>query len=166
MRIQAHIVVLVSALISAVAISAESSCEFENPDRRRISGDNPSDLACMKVRAANGDEYQQFYLGLILIGQVPGPTNIQEGLALLKQVAGRNNKYSANAMLSIGEVYRRPNSPIQNYALAYQWLYLASQQPPFRGTAFPLPDEELGKIINSERRKELERSAQSLLQER
>jgi hypothetical protein len=166
MRIKGQIVALVLAGAPVIAMCTEPPCEFENPDHRRVSGDNPSDLTCIRLRAGAGDEYQEFYLGLILIGQVPGPTNVREGLALLVKVAKRNNKYSPNAMVSIGEVFKRPNSPLQNYSLAYQWLYLASQTSPFKGTSYPLPDAQLSLVISSERMKELERSAQSLLEDR
>jgi len=166
MRVHSYIIAFILAAIPVIALCADPVCEFENPESRRISGDNPSDFACIKLRAAAGDEFQQYYLGLILIGQIPGPTNIQEGLAVLKEVARRNNKYSADAMRSIGGVYKQSNATHKNYALAYQWLYLASQQPPFKGTAHPLPDEQLNAEITPERMMELERSAPSLLQER
>jgi hypothetical protein len=166
MKIRSHIFVWALVLLPVVATSTEPVCEFKDPERRRISGDNPSDFSCIKLRAESGDEFQQFYLGLILIGQVPGPTNVEEGLAFLKQVAKRNGKYSANAMISIGETYKRSHSSIQNYEEAYQWLYLASQQPLFKETGFPLPDKQLNSVLTLDQRKELERNAHNLLQER
>jgi len=166
MNIPAQILILALAAGPAMALSAESECAFEDTTHRLISGNNPNDFRCIRSRAGAGDEHWEFYLGLILIGQVPGPTNVSEGLAVLKKVALRNNKYSADAMRSIGYVYKRTDGESQNYELAYQWLYLASQRPPFKGTAVPLPDETLSGAISSQRMKELERGASQLLRDR
>jgi hypothetical protein len=153
----------ISAAAPAVAAPAELVCEFENAQSRRISGDNPSDFACIKRRAEAGDESQQFYLGLILVGQVPGPKNLHDGLAVLKEVAIRDNKHSPSAMRTIGELYMQSGSPVRNDELAYQWLYLAAQRPPFKGTGYSLQDEKLNAAIPPERRKQLERAADGLL---
>lgn len=146
-----------------VFVDGKPVCEFENLGERRISGDNPNDFRCIQLQAEAGDAFQQYYLGLILIGHVPGPQNISEGIALLKKVARAGGKHSADAMRFIGEVYKRPNTSLQNYELSYQWFYLASQQPQFKGLSFPLPDAKLSAELSPQRIKELEQSASSLL---
>lgn len=162
MDIRVFIAVSISCLCSANVL-AEPACSFKNTEHRRISGDNPDDFQCIKSLAAEGDEHWQYYLGLILIGQVPGEKNIPEGVHLLNKIALSQSKYNAQAMRFLGETYKKPNSPYQNNELAYQWFYLASQQPQFKGGSL-LPDEQLTKEISSQRMKELEISAPKLLQ--
>jgi hypothetical protein len=166
MKFQSPILAFTLAVFPIICLSAEPTCEFEDPSHRIISGTNPDDFRCIKLLAAAGDEHWQYYLGLILTGQVAGPNNPSEGLAVLKQVALRKNKYSADAMRFIGYLYMRPDTPLFDYELAYQWLYLASQQSPFKGTTYPLPNEKLNVVITSKRMRELESSANSLLQNR
>jgi hypothetical protein len=166
MNTATQILVLTLAAGIGTASSAEPGCEFRDPSHRRISGDNPDDFLCIQIRARAGDDHWQYYLGLILIGGVPGPVNVPEGLAVLKKVALRNNTYSADAMRFIGYVYKEPDSAFKNYELAYQWLYLASQQQQTPGSTFPLPDEELSLVISPQRMKELERDAHRLVQNR
>lgn len=163
-----RISILALASLAAFSIDAQAKppCEFENTGQRRISGNNPKDLDCIRSLAAAGDEFQQYYLGLILIGQVPGPKNVPDGLAVLKEVALLNNKYSADAMRFIGYVYKEAESSLQNYELAYQWLYLASLRSTQPGSTFPLPDEKLSSVISPQRMRELERRAQQLLENR
>lgn len=40
---------------ASLAASAAEVCEFKDAGRRRISGENPSDLACIRQRAMAGD---------------------------------------------------------------------------------------------------------------
>jgi len=161
MNIRIFIAVFILCVCSYNAL-AEPACSFKNPEHRRISGLNPDDFQCIKLLAAEGDEYWQYYLGLILTGQVQGEKNIPEGLVLLKQIALSHSKYNAQAMRFLGEAYKKFNSPYQN-ELAYQWLYLASQQPSFKGGSL-LPDAQLTKTITPQRMNELEISAPKLLQ--
>ncbi len=120
----------------------------------------------MKILAAQGDAHWQYYLGLVLIGQMPGQKNISEGLALLKVVARNNTKYSADAMRLLGSAYKSPDPELRDNELAYQWLYLASQQSIFKSTSGILPDRELSSAITPRRMKELEQSAPELLRNR
>jgi hypothetical protein len=166
MKFQSTIIAFALAIVPAIGVCTEPVCEFADTSHRRISGTNPDDLRCIKLLAAAGDEHWQYYLGLILIGGVSGPKALPEGLAVLKKVALRNNKYSADAMRSIGNVYKQPDFSLQNFELSYQWLYLASQQPFYKGTTFLIPDEELSAVITPQRMKELESSAHTLLQDR
>jgi hypothetical protein len=166
MNIATQILVLTLAAGIGTASSAEPGCEFKDTSHRLITGDNPDDFRCIQIRARAGDDHWQYYLGLILIGNVSGPANVPEGLAVLKEVALRNNKYSADAMRFIGYMYKKPTSAFRNYELAYQWLYLASQRQSTPGSTFPLPDEELNQVISPQRMKELERDAHRLLQNR
>jgi hypothetical protein len=163
MNISARIFTMVLAIGPGMALGAESECTFEDTSHRRISGDNPSDFLCIQMRARGGDEHWQYYLGLILVGDVPGPKDIPQGLAVLQEVARRSNKYSTDAMRIIGYVYKRPNTPYQDYELAYQWLFLASRGSIARGSTYPLPDEELNSVLSPQRMKELERDAQQLV---
>lgn len=145
---------------------AAPPCEFENTGQRRISGSNPKDFECIKLLADSGEEFYEYYLGLILIGQMVGPQDFPQGLAMLKRVALRNNKFSNDAMRFIGYAYRDSEAPIRNAELAYQWLYLASKRKTNPDDTFPLPDEALNAEIGLERRLELEKSAPKLLQDR
>jgi hypothetical protein len=153
--------VVALAVLLPMAVSAEPACKFANTEHRRINGDNPDDFRCIQL-LAKSDEHWQFYYGLILVGQVAGPKDVQKGLEVLQQVARRNNKYSANAMVSLGTIYKRP--AFKNHELAYQWLYLASRQPAYKGTEFPLPDEELNASLSQKRRAALEQTAPKLIQ--
>lgn len=161
---------LAAGLLCALAVgtsfaAAEAEvCEFQDAGRRRISGENPADLACIRQRAMAGDLFQQFYLGLIQVGQVPGPVDLPEGVRLLTQVAKLNNRYSANAMVAIGRAYQRPDVAFRNDALAYQWFYLASQHADFKGQGYPLPDKALSAALGTAQRQALEREAPRLLQ--
>lgn len=166
MKVQSIILALALTVVPTIGVSAEPVCEFEDASHRIVSGANPEDFRCIKLLATAGDKHWQYYLGLILTGQVAGPTDIAEGLATLKKVALRKNKYSADAMRFIGYLYMRPDTPLVDYELAYQWLYLASQDARFRGTSYPLPNEKLSEVILPKRMQELERSANSLLQSR
>lgn len=162
--------VLAAGLLCALSVgtsfaAAEAEvCEFKDAGRRRFSGENPADLACIRQRAMAGDLFQQFYLGLIQVGQVPGPVNLPEGVRVLTQVAKLNNRYSANAMVAIGRAYQRPDAAFRNEALAYQWFYLASQHADFKGQGYPLPDKALSAALGTAQRQALEREAPRLLQ--
>jgi len=162
-RLAAQGIAVIVMALPQFALSAEPVCQFEDASHRRISGDNPADLKCIKALAEAGDEFQQYYLGLILVGQVPGPDNVSEGLKVLKDVASRGNKYSVDAMRFIGYVYLGSDFSFRNLELAYQWLYLASNLPPFKGTDILLPNTELSAAITPARMKELERNAGDLL---
>jgi len=166
MTLQSPILAFVLASAPVVSIGADPVCEFADTSHRIISGANPDDCRCIKLLAAAGDAHWQYYLGLILTGQVAGPDNPSEGLTVLRQVALGKSKYSADAMRFIGYLYMRPDTPLHNYELAYQWLYLASKEARFKGTGHPLPNEKLTEVITPHRMKELERSANSLLQNR
>ena len=159
-----HVLTFLFLLAPVVAVASESDCKFE---RTLISGDKPDQFRCIKMWAEAGDVHWQYYLGLILTGTVPGPKNIPEGLDTLKKVAIlHDRKNSAQAMRAIGWVYKRPG-PYQNFELAYQWLFLASHEPPVNEhSSGYLPDKELDAVIAPERMKELEKSALDLLQNR
>lgn len=149
---------------ASLAASAAEVCEFKDAGRRRISGENPADLACIRQRAMAGDAFQLFYLGLIQVGQVPGPVNLPEGVRVLTQVAKLNNRYSANAMVAIGRAYQQADTAFRNDALAYQWFYLASQHADFKGQGYPLPDKALSAALDTAHMQALEREALRLLQ--
>ena len=157
---------LLCALSAGVSFAAGDAevCEYKDAGRRRISGENPADLDCIRQRAMAGDAFQQFYLGLIQVGQVPGPVNLPEGVRVLTQVAKLNNRYSANAMAAIGRAYLRPEAAFRNEALAYQWFYLASQHADFKGLGYPLPDQALSAALGAAQMQALEREAPRLLQ--
>ncbi|MBK9394908.1 MAG: hypothetical protein IPN40_13870 [Uliginosibacterium sp.] len=157
---------LLCALSAGTSFAAGEAevCEFKDAGRRRISGENPADLDCIRQRAMAGDAFQQFYLGLIQVGQVPGPVNLPEGVRVLSQVAKLNNRYSANAMVAIGRAYQRPDAAFRNDALAYQWFYLASQHTDFKGLGYPLPDQALSAALGAAQMQALEREARRLLQ--
>ena len=155
MSIQSHIVVFAALCLVSVCAQAELPACFENTGHRRISGTNPKDLQCMKLLAAQGDAHWQYYLGLVLIGQVPGEKNIPEGVALLKTVARSNNKYSAGAMRIMGLSYKSPVFALHDNELAYQWLYLTSQQPQYRDIPFLLPVGDELAPVTSQGMKEL-----------
>lgn len=160
--------ILVFLLIAVLALgaSAKSVCEF-NAKPHLISGSNPDDYRCIKLRAAVGETHWQYYLGLILTGKVNGPENIPEGLSVLKNLVMRNTRhYTADAMRAIGWAYMRPGA-YQDYELAYQWFFVACQEPPFNeGKCGILPDKKLNAVITPERMRELEKSASSLLKNR
>ena len=158
MNIRSHLVVFTALCLLSACAQAEPACVFENTGHRRISGTNPKDLQCMKLLAAQGDAHWQYYLGLMFIGLVSGEKNIPEGLALLKTVARSNNKYSADAMRFLGLFYKSPDFALHDNELAYQWLYLTSQQPQFRGVSFLLPGGEELTTVTSQRMKELTQS--------
>jgi hypothetical protein len=162
MNIRNHLVVFAALCMLPVGAWAEPACVFENTGHRRISGDNPKDLLCMKLLAAQGDAFYQYYLGLVHIGRVAGEKNIPEGLALLKTVAQNNNRHGADAMRFLGYFYKSPDPALRDNELAYQWLYLASQQPSLQRAEI-LPEKELCAVIAPQRMRELEQSAPELL---
>jgi hypothetical protein len=166
MNIRNHFAVFTALCMLSVSAWAEPACVFENTGHRRISGDNPKDLQCMKLLAAQGDAFYQYYLGLVHLGRVAGEKNIPEGLALLKTVAQNNNRHSADAMRFLGEFYKSPGSALRDNELAYRWLYLASQQPMFKDISAILPDKELTAVIAPQRMRELEQRAPELLKTR
>jgi hypothetical protein len=165
MNIRNHLAIFTALYMLSICVWAEPACVFENTGHRRISGDNPKDLQCMKLLAAQGDAFYQYYLGLVHLGRMAGEKNIPEGLALLKTVAQNNNRHSADAMRILGDFHKSPASALRGNELAYQWLYLASQQPSLQRAEI-LPDKELSAVIVPQRIREFEQSAPELLKNR
>lgn len=158
------------------ATAAKPPCEFENLGRRMISPTNPADWRCMNLLAKDGDAWYQFYVGLQLIdGFDPsvGPNGAYEpkkrgnpeGIALLRAAARAEHRTaSANAMNALGRVYLSDDYGVRDLALAYQWHYLASQQPLFAdGFVF---DERFARSLSPEDMVRLRKSAGALLEPR
>ena len=175
----ALLVVLVPLLLFPVDVFTEPACNFENLGQRRINHMNPKDWGCMKLLAAQGDAYWQFYVGVQLVnGFDPNGGDYTaysatrkgnpEGIKLLRSAATSGHSVaSANAMNTLGKFYLPKEGldiGLPNYELAYQWQFLASKQPLF-SSGYTI-DPILYEHFSPERMIELQKHAQNLLQNR
>jgi TPR repeat protein len=157
-------------------VYADPVCTFKDPERRRLSHTNADDWACMKLLAADGDGYWQFYVGLQLVnGFNPAGGDYRayeerrkgnaEGVRLLQSAArSKHSNASANAMNALSKIYLSKDYGVQNYELAYQWSFLASKQSLFKHEY--IFDSDLVSKILPERIEELQDNAAGLLQNR
>lgn len=176
MTARSSFVILISIPLLADAALAEPACIFKDTGHRLISPTNSDDWRCMKLLAAQGDAYWQFYVGMQLIwGFNPAGGDYtayaekrrgnSEGIKLLQSAArSKHPSASANAMNQLSRIYQSRDYGIQDYELAYQWAFLASQQELYKGSYYFA--KEFNTLISQNRQKELQGHAAELLQDR
>lgn len=143
---------------------------------RMRSPTNELDWRCMRYQASKDNDFQQFYVGLVLIqGNSSEGKKISEAIFLLTAAAKSGQK---NAIPVLAKLYYAGDKGLPaNIELAYQWASLAEypvkENMIIRGSYYeedmkqvenmPTIMEKIEKLISPERAEELKSASLDLL---
>ena len=165
---------LVLLILSLPVVVHSKSCDDLRPSGsgdRRLSPELKEDWKWMKCKAENGDTFQQYYVGIHLIGGTSHDgVNAQKGLNLITMSASKGYEtaqwYLARYYLG-KELVGNTLEEVHDLNKGYQWLYILSNSDKAYSELLNLYKERLSEIRKRFSEKDLqnlEREAYKLLE--